>query len=513
MLFNSYIFIFLFLPITLWLFFTIAKRNRSYALGILFIASIIFYGWNDYRYVFILLFSIAVNFLIGKYILKITSPSRKKNLLVNGIIFNLGLLGYFKYADFFIRDFNVLLHTHLTLLNVTLPIGISFFTFTQLAFLIDCYRGLVPQYRLLNYGLFVTYFPHLIAGPIIHHKEVMPQFDKDRTYQPSSRNFLIGLTLFAIGLFKKVVLAEYLGHAVSFVFDSHLASIATLDAWSGALAYTLELYFDFSGYCDMALGLSLLIGVKLPVNFYSPYKALNIIDFWRRWNMTLSRFLRDYLYIPLGGNRKGPVRRYINLMLTMILGGLWHGASWTFVFWGCLHGIYLCINHAWIAVKGFLGVASTSSFLGRMVSRLLTFLAVVVAWVFFRADDFATAQSILHAMFFEKLTLPSAWCSENARMWLQKLHISFIPNLELGTNQKYLFLIFISLFIVWFLPNSYQLLSKYKPGLLSDEQSLSPRRAIFTWRPTLVWNFSMALLFFLGIAFVQTSSIFLYFRF
>lgn len=507
MLFNSYMFIFIFLPITLLLFFNVAKYNRKAAISILFLASLIFYGWLDYRFVLILLISIVVNFVIGNYINQ--SVSARKKFLWVGIIFNLGLLSYFKYTNFFIQNINSALQGNLPLLDITLPIGISFFTFTQIAFLVDSYRGLVKKYSFINYALFVSYFPHLIAGPIIHHKEVMPQFEKRQTFQFNSRNLLIGLALFTIGLFKKAVLADFLSYYVSPVFDMPAQHISALDAWTGALSYTFELYFDFSGYSDMAIGLSLLIGIKLPINFYSPYKAINIIEFWHRWNMTLSRFLREYVYIPLGGNRKGPFMRYINLMITMLLGGLWHGANWTFVIWGILHGIYLCVNHSWIGIKKYIGLNNYDGFFITNLSRLITFLAVVVAWVFFRSPNYAVAHHIINAMFFKNIASANTWYFPEGT----QMHIELFSILEQwGINQKFVIAIFIASIVTWLLPNSSQFFSKFRPTLSNN--SLGNIETLgFLWKPTLLWNCIIAFMFTLGIMFIQSSNIFLYFRF
>ncbi|EKD71008.1 MAG: hypothetical protein ACD_46C00300G0003 [uncultured bacterium] len=516
MLFNSVVFIFFFLPITLLLFFLIAKQSQKAGLAILFLASVIFYGWNDYHYVFLLLFSILINFIISKQIISSASNLKKKYLLCLGLIFNLSLLAYFKYTNFFIETINLMHGEHLSNVNILLPIGISFFTFTQIAFLVDSYRGLVHQYHLLNYALFVTYYPHLIAGPIIHHKEVMPQFDKKRTFLFNHRNFSIGLVIFVIGLFKKIILADHLAISVSPVYDSYQSDISALDAWIASLSYTLELYFDFSGYSDMAVGLSYLIGIKLPVNFYSPYKANNIIEFWRRWNMTLSRFLRDYLYIPLGGNRKGFIRRYINLIITMLLGGLWHGANWTFVAWGCLHGIYLCFNHGWVAFKKMLGIKTSNSIFLRMMACFFTCLSVMIAWVFFRSSNFSTAYQILHAMFFKQLILPGYWHVPNMiKIVLLKLHIRFTTPtdwtiLDPVANFYSIVWIFISLVIVWIMPNTYQMMHKYNAALNPFKEKI---HSWLCWRPSLAWNFLTITAFVLDILFIQTSSVFLYFSF
>jgi len=491
MLFNSYFFILLFLPTVLFLFFYSAKYNRKAALLILLLASLIFYGWCNYYYILLLISSIIVNFTISKSIRNSNHSITKKQFLWLGIIFNLALLFYFKYTNFFIKNINLSLQSHLSLLNTVLPVGVSFFTLTQIAFLVDTYRGFAQQYRFFNYALFVSYFPHLIAGPIIYHKEIMPQFEQKNMFKFHYQNVVLGLTLFAIGLFKKTVLADYLSVFVGPVFDLHSPYIPTLDAWTASLAYTLELYFDFSGYSDMAIGLSLLINIKLPINFYSPYKASNIIVFWRRWNMTLSRFLRDYVYIPLGGNRDGAIKRYLNLMITLLLGGLWHGASWNFVLWGFINGIYLCVNHGWISLKKLLGIHSVNGFISQTLSRIVTFLAVVIAWVFFRSPDMSNTYQILKGLFFQNLNWPETYKGV--------------------TSFQSTSLIFISLIIVWLLPNSYQLLKKYKPALLFYVDTVLDSK--IRWRPTLAWNCFIAFLLIVGILNIQISNLFLYFRF
>jgi alginate O-acetyltransferase complex protein AlgI len=313
--------------------------------------------------------------------------------LTVGVAGDLLVLGTFKYAGFFAANLNALFSTGIVV-NILLPVGISFYTFTQIAFLVDAYRGNVARYGLPHYALFVTYFPHLIAGPILHHKDMIPQFESERTKRPDPHLILCGLIIFAIGLFKKTCLADGIQPLVAPAFGANYPSFD--QAWIGALAYTFQLYFDFSGYSDMAIGISLMFGIFLPLNFNSPYKATSIIDFWRRWHMTLSQFLRDYLYIPLGGNRHGRMLRYVNLMITMLLGGLWHGAAWTFVAWGALHGAYLCVNHAWSNYGP--AIAPRYARVGSAVAFVLTFVSVVVAWVFFRADSISSATFVLSRM-------------------------------------------------------------------------------------------------------------------
>jgi alginate O-acetyltransferase complex protein AlgI len=402
-LFNSREFIFLFLPVVLAGFFLIGARSRDIAVAWLGVASLVFYGHWSVPFAMLLAVSIVANHFLGRVIAANAGSTVGKRALVGALTLNLALLGTFKYANFFLATTAAIAGRHWHLLDIVLPLGISFYTFTQIAFLVDAYRSRAPAYGFAKYFLFVTYFPHLIAGPILHHREIIPQFDDPRTYRPRLASFAAGLTLFAIGLAKKLWLADPLGEFADAIFDAAArgATVHFLAAWGGAVAYTLQLYFDFSGYCDMAIGISMLFNIRLPLNFDSPYKAASIIEFWRRWHMTLSRFLRDYLYIPLGGNRRGPVRRRVNVLVTMLLGGLWHGASWTFVAWGGLHAVYLLANHAWRA---------SGRHMPRPVALALTFLAVVCAWVPFRAADFTTAASILAGMVGANgLSLPAAF--------------------------------------------------------------------------------------------------------
>ncbi len=346
MLFNSLEFVLVFLPAA-WLgFFMLARVERQAAIGFLAVASMAFYGWWDPRYVLLLGVSILFNYVVGRALAR--HPGERWYLLVFGVTTNLGVLGWFKYTNFVAGALSSGFALDFTLGQIVLPLGISFFTFTQIAFLVDAHRGQAAEYRLTQYFLFASFFPHLIAGPILHHREMMPQFDRVSIFRPDGECIARGLTMFTIGLFKKVVLADGLAPYASTVFDAAQAQPVTfVEAWSGGLAYTFQLYFDFSGYSDMAVGAALLFGILLPLNFNSPYKATSIIEFWRRWHMTLSRFLRDYLYFPLGGNRLGPRRRCFNLLVVMVLGGLWHGAGWTFALWGAWHGACLLANHAW----------------------------------------------------------------------------------------------------------------------------------------------------------------------
>lgn len=402
MLFNSYEFIFIFLPICLAVFFAVGKTHARVAVFILVVASLGFYAWWEVSYLSIILVSIIGNFLVGKLIANTLKTSKKKAKLILsfGVAVNLATLGYYKYANFAIEQANGLLGFDYHATEILLPLAISFFTFQQIAYLVDTYKTEIKEHSFLQYCLFVSFFPQLIAGPIVHHKEMLPQFAKPETFRINPHHIAIGLTLFSIGLFKKVVLADGIAVYASPLFavvDHKGITLSGFEAWLGAIAYTLQLYFDFSGYSDMALGLARLFGIKLPNNFNSPYKATSIIEFWRRWHITLSRFLRDYLYIPLGGNRKGKYRRYINLFVTMLLGGLWHGAGWNFIIWGALHGSYLMINHMWSSFRiCFSNINKTR--LETSFYWLITMTAVIISWVYFRAETLEGANSILLSM-------------------------------------------------------------------------------------------------------------------
>ena len=380
LLFNSYEFILGFLPVTICGYFSLNKYSSIWGQYWLVLASLFFYGYWNPAYLGLIGFSICANFCFGKYLIH---KKHSKCSLWLGIVFNLILLGYYKYTDFFISNINQLFGLQYAMQNIVLPLGISFFTFTQIAYLVETYKGKVDNHHFASYVLFVTYFPHLLAGPIIHYENVMPQFLDTRLKNINWENMSRGMFLFSLGLFKKVIIAD--GLAVW--ADAGYMAIDKMDlnmiaAWGTALAYTFQLYYDFSGYTDMAIGVSMMLNIKLPINFNSPYKAASIIEFWRRWHITLSLFLRDYLYIPLGGNRKGLFRKCINIVVTMLLGGLWHGANWTFVLWGGTHGVGIMCNHLFRALK-----LSVSKWIGIP----LTFLFVNFAWVLFRASDCAQA--------------------------------------------------------------------------------------------------------------------------
>lgn len=392
MLFQSVEFIFIFMPIAFLGYHLLRSRvNTSVAQAFLVVCSLAFYAVHLPAFLFLLLGSIACNFAFGSYLAGNRSPS----VLAIGISFNLGLLAYFKYAGLFVRLYNAGVSGHLPVPDIALPLAISFFTFQQIAYLVDVYRyGRIPG-GWMRYTLFVVFFPQLIAGPIVHHAEMIPQFEKKNRPTRLRLDIAVGFTIFTIGLAKKIILADSCGVFADIVFDRAATGVtpAFVESWVGAIAFALQIYFDFSGYSDMAVGLARLFGIRLPINFFSPYRSGSIIEFWRRWHITLSRFLRDYLYFPLGGNRKGPTRRYANVMIVMVLGGLWHGAGISFVFWGALHGAYLMANHAWRAA-----VPTTHGPLGRTFCWLITMIAVTVAWVPFRAHDYDAILSVWSGM-------------------------------------------------------------------------------------------------------------------
>jgi len=503
MLFNSFEFVFLFLPITLLIFFQIGRRGYyKLASAWLVAASLFFYGWWEVSYLALLLVSMLFNYFVGVALSRryTTTLINSKQVLIFGIVVNLGLLGYFKYANFLVSSTNSFFGTSFNLQTIILPLAISFFTFTQIAYLVDAYRGEAKEYDFLKYCLFITFFPHLIAGPIIHHNQLLPQFEQKSVYYLNSEDIGVGLTIFSLGLSKKVLLADSAAIYASPVFAAAAsgAQLTFYEAWTGALAYSLQLYFDFSGYSDMAIGAARMFGIKFPLNFNSPYKAVNIIDFWRRWHITLSNFLRDYLYISLGGNRKGKLRRHTNLMITMLLGGLWHGAGWTFVVWGGLHGIYLVINHQWHSFRRSLGHdLKKNHWWSQWLSILVTFLAVVVSWVIFRAENMETAIAMLAAMF-----------GANG--------FSLASSLPIDKKVVLLMILF-----VWLFPNTQQLTGQYNPAL--DYQPIAEDTPGWgnrlwqklQWQPTALTSFLVSLLTFMTILKMLsvTHSEFLYFDF
>ena len=500
MLFTSFEFLFIYLPITLAGYFFAARRFPDPKVRIIWLglASVAFYSFWDYRFLPILVASVLFNYCLGIIISAHQGAARKTAFIV-AVAGNLAALAFFKYTNFGIHILNEVTGRNIPAADIALPLGISFFTFTQIAYLADVYSDYASERSLSKYLLFVTYFPHLIAGPILHHKEMIPQFDTEEAGRPSAGRFAIGLTIFGIGLFKKAVIADGFALIANPVFAAaNAGAIAPMDAWGGALAYSLQIYFDFSGYSDMAIGLSLLFGILLPFNFDSPYKARNISEFWRRWHITLSRFLRDYLYFPLGGNRKGPTQRNVNLMTTMLLGGLWHGANWTYVVWGGLHGLYLVINHAWSSfVRRTPTLSALSGTFGYGLAALfLTQIAVVAAWVYFRADNLKSAHRILKAMGFS-----GEAPAETVKPIVTSADLAMIA---------------VGYLICLLLPNVRALFSAWKVGLDTYNNPTTWSLPDLKWSPSLQWAVTASVILFVGVFFsliAGDGSQFLYFQF
>lgn len=416
MLFNSYIFIFLFLPLSLIGYFLLNHWHHDrLANTFLILISLWFYGYFTPSYLWIICGSIAGNFWISRLLQRISSSIGKKAVLVFGAIANVAVIFYFKYFNFFLENLNALFGQSFVLQNIVLPLGISFFTFQQISYLVDSYRGQTNGYRFDEYALFVSFFPQLIAGPIVLHNEIIPQFRDFSRRIPCAANLSKGLYIFSLGLFKKVILADTFGQAADFGFGA-ITSMSSLEALLVSLAYTFQLYFDFSGYCDMALGIGSMFNIDLPQNFNSPYKATSIPDFWSRWHMSLTRFLRMYVYFPLGGNRKGKLRTYFNIMVVFLVSGIWHGANWTFILWGILHGALNCLTRIFKKQWQHLHI---------VFQWFLTFMAVNLLWVLFRADSISDAIAFYRELFrgasFTIHTELYGIFTLNEFLWLEKL--------------------------------------------------------------------------------------------
>ncbi len=391
MLFNSYIFIFLFLPVVI-AGYDLLNRIKKYTLATVFLTlmSLVFYGYFNVSYLFVICGSILGNYVISRLIQNQNYQQwLRKGFLIIGLVANISCIFIFKYYDFFISNMNAVFHAGFQLKHLVLPLGISFFTFQQVSYLVDSYRGETKSYRFAEYALFVSFFPQLIAGPIVLHKEMIPQFMDDKKRSLDYKQLSEGLYVFSIGLFKKVMIADTFGGLVTVGWDN-LSGLTSMEALLVSLAYTFQLYFDFSGYCDMAIGLAKMFNIELTQNFNSPYKATSVIDFWNRWHMSLTRFLRVYVYYPLGGNKKGKIRTYINIFLVFCISGLWHGANWTFVLWGAIHGIANSLTRLSKTLWEKMHVVA---------QWFITFSFVNLMWIVFRAD------SVEHAfLFMKKLT-------------------------------------------------------------------------------------------------------------
>jgi D-alanyl-lipoteichoic acid acyltransferase DltB (MBOAT superfamily) len=525
MLFNSYPFLFCFFPLVLATYWGAASSRRGREL-VLIIGSFIFYAWWDYRFLGLLLFSIVGNYAAGCTIRSLTEKNRDRAadaLLYGSIFANLSAIGFFKYAHFFLQNANLAFGSHWNLAPVILPLGISFFTFEQIGFLTDLRRWDIRKFDFVDYVVFIAFFPRLIAGPILRYNEIAPQLEH-RTKPPVDQNLAIGLTIFFIGLVKKTVLADGIAPYVAPVFARADAgqSVDFFMSWAGALAYTCQLYFDFSAYSDMAIGIARCFGIRFPMNFFSPYKSTSIIEFWQTWHITLSRFLRDYVYIGLGGNRRGRLRRYLNLMITMLLGGLWHGANWTFVIWGGLHGIYLVINHFWrsLSDRSALVGQFQQTRMSKAFGWLLTFCCVVVGWVFFRANSFHAAIVMLKGMSgLQGGVLPSGllFALHPIENYLAYFHVQFVD--ESGTEfvKTYLWSLAL-LFLAFAMPATQQIMAKYSPVLEAStgapaEKMSRPIPSILRWAPTSFWAVVAGTFAFLGSISITRLSEFLYWQF
>lgn len=518
LLFNSYEFIFFFLPLCLGGYFLCTRAlGMEAALAFLVLCSLFFYAWWKPVYLVLILFSIGFNFTVGRLLAR-PGPWRTRGMLVFGVAVNLLLLGYFKYANFFIDNVNLITGSAWQMGDIFLPLAISFFTFQQISYLVDAWRGETSEYNFLHYCLFVCFFPQLIAGPIVHHKEILPQFMQPGAMSPRWSNFAVGLSIFAIGLFKKTVIADSLSGYVTPVYDAGAGQpLDLVRAWGSTLAYTFQLYFDFSGYSDMAIGAARLFGIRLPVNFFSPYKSTSIIEFWRRWHITLSRFLRDYLYFALGGNRRGKARRYINLFLTMLLGGLWHGAGWPFVIWGALHGSYLMVNHGWRHLLAKTGLDFTQRGWYRLASWALTFLAVVFSWVYFRAPTLARGNDIALAMLgMNGVEVPAGILARSGDFGAWLVAHGVAPSQGGGTLLAGNFAWTLAAGCAALcLPNVAQVFHRQSPVLYESERAFTRLRESRTlaWDYRLRWALAVSFAGVAGILTLQQVSEFLYFQF
>lgn len=509
MLFNSYLFIFVFFPLCLFSTFLIAQRKPQYLMLCVLCVSLIFYSFWKWQYVLLILLSILFNYFASKVI----QDTKSKWILSASIIINLVPLIYYKYTNFLLETISSILGTYFREYSVLLPLGISFLTFVQIAFLCDVYRGEIDEkIEFLPYSAFVTFFPHLIAGPIIHFRQLVPQLKQMGAHVFNSQNFSIGLTLFFVGLGKKTIFADSMVFFVNPVFEaaSNGVQLQFLEAWLGIFAFTLQIYFDFSGYSDMAIGLARFFGISFPLNFYSPYQSHNIIEFWRRWHITLSSFLRDYLYIPLGGNRQKRVR---NLLVTMLLGGLWHGAQWTFVIWGGIHGLLLAISH------GFNKLRNVKINQFSRSSQIITFIVVSMTWVFFRAQNLDTALTLLKGAFgLNGLSLP-----HSLERYISPFNIFNIIEFSGLTKNFNLWnyidvsKVFGLLVVVLFMPNIYQILRNY---IVIDEMKFMnpvPNNSFvakLVWSPTPMWSIILATISLVGLLSIMGwNQQFIYFEF
>ena len=500
MLFSSFLFVLIFLPISLLGYALCSKISMRWGIVWLVFISTIFYGWLNPYFLSVIYLSIIFNYFAAKWMVQ--TCCRKKAIFIGSICVNILALVSFKYLDFFISNINYLGGFDIPLLHIALPLAISFFTFQQIGFLVDvyCRASKIPDFE--NYTCFIIFFPQLIAGPIVRHTDYLPQIEQPKTFNLSSRNLAIGATIFALGLFKKTVLADRSGKIADVVFGAISGGYAPsfLEAWAGAIFYSFQIYFDFSGYSDMAIGLARLFNIYLPCNFLSPYKSESIIEFWRKWHISLSLFLKEHIYIPLGGNRKGRLARYGNLLVTMLIGGLWHGASWNFVIWGGIHGIFLIVNHS---IKSMAIFDSPP-----WIKRIVVFLLVTVAWVFFRAKNLQEACVLLNSMIsIDQFALPDFIARLSGLGGIKTISIP-LETLVTGS----LFAVSLIL-ITFFMPNIYEWMRYFRPA---KDFTASLKSQFFrktAWRPTLLYSAAVLILFLLAFAEIDGKNEFIYFQF
>ena len=459
MLFNSYIFILFFLPLTLLLYFVLNKFQKFTAAKVILIGmSLWFYAYFEITYLWIIIASIVFNYLVSKQLQPDKHAAKfSKGLLIFGILANVGLIFYFKYFNFFLDNINLLLDTSLPLFSILMPLGISFFTFQQISYLVDSYRGETTTYTFTDYALFVTFFPQLVAGPIVLHNEMIPQFNDKNKKSLNPDMLSKGIYLFAIGLFKKVLLADTLGLSVNWGFNN-LTLLSGMDALLVSLMYTLQIYFDFSGYCDMAIGIANMFGFDLPLNFNSPYKSASIIEFWQRWHMSLSRFLRKYIYFPLGGSKKGTFHTMLNVLIVFLVSGIWHGANWTFILWGLLHGLANVLNRLF---------RKPWEYIPKFIRVILTFAFVNLAWILFRSDSLSDCVTIFKHLLFGWENGPAISgglleCFNIIELTYIEEHIGFLTTLTSKVPSLNMWLILLtSLILVFFTKNCHE--KEYKP--------------------------------------------------
>ena len=502
MVFASHSFL-AFLALVLLAYWIVGRSDERLGKPLLIVASFIFYGYWIPAYLLLLIASIVFNFAIVRAVLGNASPGHRRALTALGITLNLALIGVYKYAAFAVESFNWVLNTGFTVPDIVLPIGISFFTFQQISLLVDAYRGRIEQIRFWDHVLFISFFPQLIAGPIVRQHDMLPQLVARRDWRLRADSLAVGIALFSAGLFKKAALIDPVVPYLDIVYRAAAQGdpVGFLDGWVAGIGYGFQVYFDFSAYSDMAIGLGFMFGLHLPINFFSPYKADSIRDFWRRWHISLSRFLRDYLFIPLGGSRHGLARTMLALLVTMGLGGLWHGAGWTFVIWGLLHGAYLSVNHLWRALLSRFAPTLRErvrrwqllAWLLRLVSVVITFLAVSFAWVFFRSPDLDSAMRLAEAM----IGL-SGWHE------VAVLTRGMVPMFP------------IYFLIVWTLPNTMEIFQATRAALHVDEyrdDKVSPLPGWLSFRLTARWAVSSALVFICAWFALSNLSPFIYFQF